>query len=62
MLHYSVRVVFRLLVNQVLVKTEVLAYQDIQTRATVVCAVRASRPLTAKEVVSIIILPETHKG
>ena len=36
--------------NQVHVKTEVFANQDIQTKGTVVCAIRASRPLTLKEV------------
>ena len=50
MLHYSVRVVFRPLVNQVLVKTEVFANQDIQTKGIDVCALGASRPLTAKKV------------
>ena len=50
MLHYSVRVVFRPLVNQVLVKTEVFANQDIQTKGIVVCVVGASPPLTAKKV------------
>ena len=50
MLHYSVRVVFRPLVNQVLVKTEVFANQDIQTKGIVVCAVGAFRPLAAKKV------------
>ena len=50
MLHYSVRVVFRPLVNEVLVKTEVFANQDIQTKGIVVCAVGASRRLTAKKV------------
>ena len=50
MLHYSVRFVFRPLVNQVLVKTEEFANQDIQTKGIVVCAVGASRPLTAKKV------------
>ena len=50
MLHNSVRVAFRPLVNQVLVKTEVFANQDIQTKGIVVCALGASRPLTAKKV------------
>ena len=50
MLHCSIRVVFRILVNQVLVKTEVLVNQDTQIKGTVVCAVGASRPLIAKEV------------
>ena len=36
--------------KQTLVKTEVFASQDIQTKGTVVCAIRASRPLTLKEV------------
>ena len=36
--------------KQTLVKTEVFANQDIQTKGTVVCAIRASRPLTLKEV------------
>ena len=50
MLLNFVRVVFRPLVNQVHVKTEVFANQDIQTKGIVVCAVGASRPLTAKKV------------
>lgn len=50
MLHYSIRVVFRVLVNQTLVKTELSANQDIQTKDTVVSAIRASRLLTQKEV------------
>ena len=50
MLLNFVRVVFRPLVNQVHVKTEVFANQDIQTKGIVVCALGASRPLTAKKV------------
>ena len=36
--------------NQTLVKTELSANQDIQTKDTVVSAIRASRLLTQKEV------------
>ena len=45
--------------NQVHVKMEVFTNQDIQTKGTVVCALGASRLLTAKEVLSMNS-PKTH--
>ena len=50
MLYFVSFIVFRVLVNQTLAKTELFANQDIQKKAIVVYAIRASRPLTPKEV------------